>query len=471
MPSEPSLIASSSNHRSSFWQRLAVSGKHKKIVTRSFTGRFRNLRRYLAGSLMAIFFFIPWLNWQEHQAVWWDLDSKQFFIFGATFWPEDLVVLSGILIVAAFGLFVANVVVGRAWCGYTCPQSVWTWWYMWVEKITEGDRNQRIKLDAEAMSWQKLFKRSAKHSLWWLIAFATGLTFVGYFTPIRSIVSDVWTGNWFNQTNFWVMSFAGMTYLNAGWLRENVCMHMCPYSRFQSVMFDKDTLVVTYNSERGDARGGRKKGEDPRALGLGDCVDCFQCVQVCPTGIDIRNGLQMDCIGCGACIDVCDSVMEKMDYAPGLIAYASERQLMGEPAPRFRPRLFAYAAVLVVCIGFMFFYAFNRDAVSLSVTKDRALYRIESNGNVSNVYRLKAINKTQQKQGYTVLINSSENIRLKRRLSFELAAGEVREIPIAATASATDVAAGSHAILFELEDAQTHERVQTHNAQFIMPSL
>ena len=254
----------------------------EKIYTRAFTGLFRNLRMLGGAFLFLLYFGTVWLNWGGHQAVWWNLPERKFFIFGATFWPQDFILLSGLLIIAAFGLFFITVYAGRVWCGYTCPQSVWTWIFMWCEKVTEGDRNQRIKLDKAPMGANKLLRKFAKHSLWLLIGFATGVTFVGYFTPIRELVFEFFTGQADGWSYFWVGFFTLATYGNAGWLREQVCIYMCPYARFQSVMFDKDTLIVSYDPRRGESRGPRKKGVDYKALGLGDCIDCTMCVQVCP---------------------------------------------------------------------------------------------------------------------------------------------------------------------------------------------
>jgi cytochrome c oxidase accessory protein FixG len=297
---------------STFKKKAASSDRH--IHTRSFTGFFRNLRLGGAGFLFLLFFGTVWLNWDGRQAVLWDLADSKFHIFGATFWPQDFILLSALLIICAFGLFAITVFAGRVWCGYTCPQSTWTWVFMWCEKVTEGERNQRIKLDAAPWGPNKLARRAAKHTLWLGVSLLTALTFVGYFTPIRPLTQELFTLQLGGVSLFWILFFTGATYINAGWLREAVCMHMCPYARFQSVMFDRDTLTIAYDPQRGESRGPRKKDANHKAQGLGDCIDCHMCVQVCPTGIDIRDGLQMECIGCAACIDACDSIMDKMSY-------------------------------------------------------------------------------------------------------------------------------------------------------------
>ena len=348
------------------------------IHTRSFTGLFRTLRLVGAGFLFLLFFGTVWLSWDGRQAVLWDLSESKFHIFGATFWPQDFILLSGLLIIAAFGLFTITVFAGRVWCGYTCPQSTWTWLFMWCEKVTEGDRNQRIKLKAAPWGINKIARRTAKHALWLAISVMTALTFVGYFTPIRPLATELLTLEMAGVSLFWVLFFTGATYLNAGWLREAVCMHMCPYARFQSVMFDKDTLAISYDVARGEARGPRKRGADPKQAGLGDCIDCHMCVQVCPTGIDIRDGLQMECIGCAACIDACDSVMDKMGYDRGLVRYTSEHELQGGKTHLLRPRLIGYAVVLLAMIGALVVALNQRSMVSLDVIKDRGLFRENS---------------------------------------------------------------------------------------------
>lgn len=275
-------------------KKVKAKSSDNLIHTRSFTGLFRTLRVAGGGVLFLAFFGTVWLNWGGRQAVLWDLAESKFHIFGATFWPQDFILLSALLIICAFGLFAITVFAGRVWCGYTCPQSAFTWLFMWCEKVTEGERNQRIKLHAAPWSLNKLARRSAKHTLWLGISVLTGLTFVGYFTPIRPLAAELLSWQMGGVSLFWVLFFTGATYLNAGWLREAVCMHMCPYARFQSVMFDKDTLTISYDVARGEHRGPRKREVKPADVGLGDCIDCQLCVQVCPTGIDIRDGLQME---------------------------------------------------------------------------------------------------------------------------------------------------------------------------------
>lgn len=439
------------------------------IHTRSFTGLFRTLRMSGAGFLFLLFFGTVWLNWGGRQAVLWDLSESKFHIFGATFWPQDFILLSALLIIAAFGLFAITVFAGRVWCGYTCPQSSWTWIFMWCEKITEGDRNQRIKLQAAPWSLNKLLRRSAKHTLWLGISLLTGLTFVGYFTPIRPLAEELLTLQIAGVSLFWVLFFTGATYLNAGWLREAVCMHMCPYARFQSVMFDKDTLTISYDSARGEIRGPRKRDVKPANIGLGDCIDCQMCVQVCPTGIDIRDGLQMECIGCAACIDACDSIMDRMGYARGLIKYTSEHQLQGGKTHLLRPRLVGYTAVLLVMIAALTIALVQRPMVSLDVSKDRGLFRENSQGLIENIYSLKIINKTQQRQDYHLSLVDGDGFVLQGKTQLSLAPGEIVDVPVSVAMLSERPRSGSQDMTFKVTDSDDPGIHSVAKSRFVAP--
>ncbi|MFI8482791.1 cytochrome c oxidase accessory protein CcoG [Pseudomonas sp. NPDC078700] len=440
------------------------------IHTRSFTGIYRNLRLYGAGLLCLLYFGTAWLNWGDRQAVLWDLAGRKFYIFGATFWPQDFVLLSAILIIAAFGLFFITVLAGRVWCGYTCPQSVFTWIFMRIEKLTEGERNQRLKLDAAPWSLGKLLRRSAKHALWLAVGLATALAFVGYFTPIRQLIIDTVQLNVDGSTAFWLLFFTTATYINAGWLREKVCLDMCPYSRFQSVMFDDNTLVVSYDSGRGDNRGPRRKDSDYKAQGLGDCIDCTICVQVCPTGIDIRDGLQLNCLSCGACIDACDTVMDKMGYARGLVRYTSERALNGAKTQLFRPRLLAYAAVLMVMIASFIWALQMRPLISLDVTKDRAMFRENSEGQIENIYSLKIINKTQHPQRYSIGITQDPAFALQGTRQINLAAGEIVDLPVSVVLLNPNAVKSAEQLEFVVSNLDVDTQQVSASSTFISPA-
>ena len=449
--------------------RLTPAQAGGPIHTRSFTGRFRTLRLLGAGLLFVLFFGTAWLNWNGRQAVLWDLDNRQFHIFGATFWPQDFILLSAILIIAAFGLFFITVLAGRVWCGYACPQSVWTWIFMRVEQITEGDRNQRLKLDAAPWSMRKILNRAAKHGLWLLISLGTALAFVGYFTPIRQLTVDLATLNVGAATAFWVFFFTAATYINAGWLREKVCRDMCPYSRFQSVMFDRDNLIISYDAARGESRGPRRKDSNYQAEGLGDCIDCTLCVQVCPTGIDIRDGLQLDCIGCGACIDACDNVMDKLGYARGLVRYSSERELAGSKTRWLRPNLIGYAAMLTLMIGAFAWALVERPLLSLDVARDRGLYRENDMGQIENIYTLKVINKTQQTRSYGIALAAPDTFELHGQRELNLAPGEIVDLAVSVTLTAMSNEAGLQPLSFEVFDlADPHSKFSTQST-FLAP--
>ena len=450
-------------------KKVKAKSSDNLIHTRSFTGLFRTLRVAGAGFLFLAFFGTVWLNWGGRQAVLWDLAESKFHIFGATFWPQDFILLSALLIICAFGLFAITVFAGRVWCGYTCPQSSFTWLFMWCEKVTEGERNQRIKLHNAPWSLNKLARRSAKHTLWLGISVLTGLTFVGYFTPIRPLVADLLTWQTGGVSLFWVLFFTAATYINAGWLREAVCMHMCPYARFQSVMFDKDTLTISYDAARGENRGPRKREVKPAAVGLGDCIDCQLCVQVCPTGIDIRDGLQMECIGCAACIDACDSIMDKMGYARGLVSYTSEHQLQGGKTHLLRPRLIGYSAVLLVMMAALVVALVERPMVSLDVTKDRGMFRENAQGQIENIYSLKVINKTQQRQDYRLELVDAHDFQLHGKTEISLAPGEISDVPVSVALLADKPTSSSQTLRFKVTDVDEPWVYSAADSRFVAP--
>ncbi|OUM29995.1 cytochrome c oxidase accessory protein CcoG [Pseudomonas putida] len=463
------------NNRIPFTEIAAAPASHAPrcidsgIHTRSFSGLYRTLRIGFAGALFVLFFGTAWLNWNGRQAVLWDLGESKFHIFGATFWPQDFILLSALLIICAFGLFAITVYAGRVWCGYSCPQSTWTWLFMWCEKVIEGDRNQRIKLAAAPWSLNKLARRTLKHSLWLAIGVVTGLTFVGYFTPIRPLAAELFTLQLGGVALFWVLFFTAATYINAGLLREAVCLHMCPYARFQAVMFDKDTLAVAYDPRRGEARGPRKKGSDVGAQGLGDCIDCTLCVQVCPTGIDIRDGLQMACIGCAACIDACDGVMDKMGYARGLIGYKSEHSLQGGTTHWLRPRLLGYVAALGVMIAALVVALQMRPMVSLDVIKDRGLFRENAQGQIENIYLLKVINKTERTQHYALRLLDADGFTLQGNTALVIPAGEMSELPVSVAMLAERPASSSQTLSFEISERDDPTIRSVAQSRFVAP--
>ncbi|MDL0440855.1 cytochrome c oxidase accessory protein CcoG [Stutzerimonas frequens] len=443
----------------------------EKIYTRAFSGVFRNLRRVGGAVLFVLFFGTVWLNWNGRQAVWWDLPDRKFHIFGATFWPQDFMLLSWLLIICAFGLFFITVFAGRVWCGYTCPQSVFTWVFMWAEKVTEGDRNQRMKLDKAPMSANKFFRKLAKHTIWLGVGILVAITFVGYFTPIRQLVPDLLTLNVNGWAAFWIGFFTLATYGSAGYLREQVCIYMCPYARFQSVMFDKDTLIVSYDPRRGEKRGPRKKDADYKAMGLGDCIDCTMCVQVCPTGIDIRDGLQIECIGCAACIDACDAIMDKMNYPRGLISYTTEHNLSGQKTHLLRPRLIGYAVALLAMMSLFTYAVYDRPLVKLDVLKDRVLYRENELGNIENVYTLKVMNKAQREQTFVIEASGLDGLVYEGRSEVRAEAGELVTIPVELSIAPEKLPSSTNEIVFHIRSADDESINDDADSRFIGPSI
>ncbi|MDP3977775.1 MAG: cytochrome c oxidase accessory protein CcoG [Pseudomonas sp.] len=452
-------------------ETVDLYANREKIYTRSFTGIFRNLRMLGGALLFLLYFGTVWLTWNGRQAVWWNLPERKFHILSATYWPQDFVLLSAILIIAAFGLFFITVYAGRVWCGYTCPQSVFTWVFMWAEKVTEGDRNQRMKLDKAPMSAQKFLRKLAKHSIWVGVSLLTAITFVGYFTPIRELIVELFTlqaGGW---AAFWVGFFTLATYGNAGYLREQVCIYMCPYARFQSVMFDQDTLIVSYDPRRGEPRGPRKRDADYKAEGLGDCIDCKMCVHVCPTGIDIRDGLQVECIGCAACIDACDSIMEKMNYPKGLISYTTEHNLSGQKTQLVRPRLIGYAIALLAMMAVFVWAVASRSLVELDVLKDRVLYRENEQGRIENVYTLKIMNKAQQPVTFLIEADGLDGLVYEGKREIKALAGEVLSLPVELSIDPEKLPSSTNEIMFRIRSADDESIHNDAASRFIGPSV
>ncbi len=400
-------------------QFVSMYQKQPTIYPRAVKGWFANWRWVFVWLTQLLFYGLPWLQWSGRQAVLFDLDAQRFYIFGLLLYPQDLIFLAALLVLSALALFFFTAVAGRLWCGYTCPQTVYTEIFMWAERKIEGDRVARMRLDQQPWRWNKIWRKGAKHSAWLSIALFTGFSFVGYFTPIRELATDLASWNLSGWNAFWVLFYGAATYGNAGFLREQMCKYMCPYARFQSALIDKDSLIITYDAKRGDPRGSRSRKADSAAHGLGDCIDCTLCVQVCPTGIDIRNGLQNECIGCAACIDVCDDVMDKMGYAKGLIRYSTEngvvngwtRLQMFKRA--LRPRVLVYGAMLsAASIAFAASVAM-RSPFKFDVVKDRgALARVVEEGSVENVYRIQIMNRMEAPQTYRVAASGVDGLEI-----------------------------------------------------------
>ena len=417
---------------------ISLYQKRIKIYPRAVEGTFMTWRWALVWLTQIVFYGLPWLTWNDRQAVLFDLGTRRFYLFGVVLYPQDFIYLTGLLIVSAYALFLFTAVAGRLWCGYACPQTVYTEIFLWFERKIEGDRVARMRLDQGPWNANKVWRKTAKQVVWISFALWTGFTFVGYFTPIKQLAHEAVTLGFGPWELFWVFFYAFATWGNAGFLREQVCKYMCPYARFQSAMFDKDTLVISYDTERGDPRGSRSKKADPKAQGLGDCIDCGLCVQVCPTGIDIRNGLQYECIGCAACVDVCDGVMEKMNYPKGLVRYATQNSMKEHLKPKdivrriFRPRVMIYTAILVAMVVGMGASLVMRSPVRVDVVRDRSsLARIVEDGVVENVYRLQVMNATESAQRYKVTASGLEGIKVSmKEAQVELQSTEARWVVV-----------------------------------------
>jgi cytochrome c oxidase accessory protein FixG len=422
-----------------------------------------------------VFYGLPWWQWGERPAVLFDLGARRFYIFKLVLYPQDFIYLTGILVISALSLFLFTAIAGRLWCGYACPQTVYTEIFLWLEKLTEGDRSARMRRDAKPWRFDSVWRKAAKHVLWLLVALWTGFTFVGYFTPIHLLATEVMQATMGSWEVFWSVFYGFATYGNAGFMREQVCKHMCPYARFQGAMFDKDTLIVSYDAQRGEPRGGRSKKADPVALQLGACVDCSLCVQVCPTGIDIRDGLQYECIGCGACADVCDTVMDKMGYAKGLVRYSTENAVTQHWKPAqiwghvLRPRVLVYSAILGAVVLAMVVSLALRTPFKVDIVRDRgALARIALGGNIENVYRLQIMNATERSQQFHIAVSGIPGLVVASEDAFTVGSTQSRWVAVRVQAPYEAASAGSHPIRFDVQS----EGLQAHVAEksvFIVP--
>ena len=445
-----------------------------KIYPRTVHGVFARWRWVGVWLTQLVFYGLPWFEWGQRQAVLFDLQARRFYLFGLVLYPQDFIYLTGLLVVSALSLFLFTAVAGRLWCGYACPQTVYSEMFMWIERQVEGDRSARIRLDAGPLSLEKWVKKVYKHILWLGLALWTGFTFVGYFTPIQDL------GLAFLQTHmgswevFWVFFYGFATYGNAGFMREQVCKYMCPYARFQSAMFDKDTLIVTYDEKRGEPRGSRSRQVALKDTGLGACVDCDLCVHVCPTGIDIRKGLQYECIGCAACVDVCDGVMEKMGYDKGLIRYATQNAMangwgFSQMWRRvFRPRVLVYTALLWLLIFGVVLSLVWRMPLKVDVIRDRGLPRITGEGQIENVYRLQVMNATEEPLALQLNVTGLPGLAVSLNEDWQVGPAQSRWLAVRVDWPMDQATAGSHPIWMEVSspDGRLHVR---EKAVFLVP--
>jgi cytochrome c oxidase accessory protein FixG len=448
----------STNDANNTVKDLYVSAE--KIYPRQVKGIFARWRILTVFLLLGCYYITPWLQWNDRQAVLFDLPARQFHYFGITFWPQDFIFLTLLLIICAVGLFLFTTIAGRLWCGYACPQTVWTEVFFWIEEKIEGNRNQRIKLDQSPWNAKKIIKKTTKHFFWGTFSLYTGYTFVGYFTPIHDLGTAIiyWTLSPWEY--FWLALYSLATYGNAGWLKEQVCLYMCPYARFQSVMFDQDTLIISYDEKRGESRGKRKKQSDYQSKGLGDCIDCQQCVQVCPTGIDIRDGLQYECIACAACIDVCDNVMEKMNYPKGLIRYTTQTEtdaLDSQPSKKsfIRPKMLIYMALFLGLLILFVYGLSQRIPLDINVIRERSTLFTESfSGDIENIYTLRILNMSQKNNRYRLSVSGFSSMQLKGKKEFSLLSGKTVMIPVRVSIPKQALLSRVNDIIFKVEVIQ-----------------
>jgi len=456
-------------------QEIFLYRAQEKIYPRSVGGVFARWRWGFVWLTQLLFYGLPWLPWGDRQAVLFDIVQRRFYIFKLVLYPQDFIYLTALLVISAMSLFLFTAVAGRLWCGYTCPQTVYTEMFMWLERRIEGDRMARMRRDAAGWSWDKFARKGGKHAAWLALAFWTGFSFVGYFTPIRVLSQEFIHFDLGSFESFWVFFYGFATYGNAGFLREQVCKYMCPYARFQSAMFDRDTLIVSYDQARGEPRGAPTHKASAEPLALGACVDCDLCVQVCPTGIDIRKGLQYECIGCGACADVCDTVMDKLQRPRGLVRYSTENAMEGKWTQAqmlrrvFRPRVLVYTALLWTLIAILAVSLWVRKPLHVDVERDRSsLARIVEAGRIENVYRLQVMNASEGIDHVHISVSGIPGLSLASEPDFSVDAAQSRWIPVRVQLPYDGAPPGSHPIAFHISEPDSGVEL-TEKAVFLVP--
>lgn len=479
----PRLTKNQTDRVSPQLEKILADGRGQ-IYARSVKGTFDKIRIFMIYATQILFFGLPWLEWNGRQAVLFDLGARKFYLFGMVLWPQDIIYLAILLIISAYALFLFTAVAGRLFCGYACPQTVYTQIMMWIERKVEGDRVARIRLDEQPWNARKIRLKVAKHSLWILFSIWTGFTFIGYFAPIRELPAHFMAFTLGPWQWFWFFLYGGATLSFAGFLRESICRYACPYARFQSVMVDDDTFVVSYDYVRGEPRGARSKKVDHKAEGKGDCINCSLCVQVCPTGIDIREGLQYMCIGCGACVDVCNDVMDKMGYEPDLIRYTSgnaiDQRLTQQQVRKraVRPRILIYTSILVVITVVLLFSMFSRDTLKMNILRDRGLLGREvAGGLIENVYRLQLANTAETPVTIQLSADGISDIKILRadnkQNEIVLGAATTEQIPVVVQIPHdSGLASGMHEIQIHAKIISTEGSSQTEavdSSNFYIP--
>jgi cytochrome c oxidase accessory protein FixG len=448
----------------------------QEIYPREIQGRYASLRWFFVWLTQLVFYGFPWLQWNGRQAVLFDLAARKFYIFGIVLWPQDFIYLAALLIICAYSLFLFTAIFGRVWCGFACPQTVYTEIFMWFERKIEGDRSTRMRLDRQPMSAAKFARKTTKHLVWISFALWTGYTFVGYFTPIRVLSQEIVTLSLGPWEWFWVLFYGFATYGNAGWMREQVCKYMCPYARFQSAMFDKDSLIITYDQERGEPRGVRGKSDTAANQSLGACIDCSMCVQVCPTGIDIRNGLQYECIGCGACVDACNLVMDKIGAPRGLVRFWTDHAMKFRWTSAqilrhaFRPRVLIYSTILLTIVVVFFATLLTRTPLKMDVIRDRgSLGREVEDGMIENVYRLQIMNTDEAPHRYKLTVEGIPSIHIQGGNEVALSSTESRAVPVSVRTNEGQGEKGSNKIYFTLTTIDDPAIEVKEKAVFFVP--
>jgi cytochrome c oxidase accessory protein FixG len=460
-------------------QTILLYAPAKKLYPRAVSGSFNTWRWAMVFVTQILYYGLPWISWGDRPAVLLNLVERKFYIFGLVLWPQDFIYLTALLVLSAFSLFLFTAVAGRLFCGYACPQTVYTAIFMQIERWIEGDRAKRMRLDTKGSTGERTLKRGLKYLAWLLIALWTGFTFAGYFTPIRELAGLVLSWELGPWQTFWILFYSGFTILQAGFMREQVCKYMCPYARFQSVMFDRDTLIVTYDEQRGEPRGSRSRKEDHRAAGKGDCIDCRVCVDVCPTGIDIRHGLQYECIGCGLCVDACNQIMDKMSYPKGLIRYSTQNALAQHFTPRqlraqvFRPRVLIYTAILALIAALVLGTLAMREPLKVDIIRDRGALAREVEGTwIENTYQFQFINVDEKAHTYKVSATGLPGLSIASEDEFDVPATTTKlyvvrmQAPIAELAS---LEKGSHRIAVRVQSITTSGVGVDEKAVFFIP--
>lgn len=454
---------------------VSIYRKFDDIYVRQSKGRYTNWRWFFVWLTQCVFYCSPWMTWNGRQAVLFDLAARKFYLFSLVLFPQDFIFLAVLLIICAYSLFLFTAVTGRVWCGFSCPQTVYTEIFMWIENKIEGPRSARMRLAKQAMNLEKFTKKFSKHLVWGVIALWTGFTFVGYFIPVQVLGVDALrfsVGGW---TLFWILFYAAATYGNAGFMREQMCRYLCPYARFQGSMFDKDTLVVSYDKARGEPRNVLNKS-DPATIAKGACIDCSMCVQVCPTGIDIRNGLQHDCIGCAACVDACDSVMDKIGSPRGLIRFTTENAVQNGLTTKqimrniLRPRVFIYSLILMSMVGAFAYTLTTHVPLKMNVIRDRGnMGRLVNDGAVENVYRLHIMNSDEHAHRYQLVVTGLPEASWATADAIILDATESRTLPVTVRVPKGVGKPGANAIQIELQALEDEKLSISEKATFFIP--